>query len=445
MTELTVTEYLKTFKNQILDRHVRTRIDQELEFYPCVVLLGPRQVGKSTLARTHYSQNTNTIYRDLENKDSMKEIGNGLKFFEQHKGKMIVLDEIQENENLFPAIKCTIDDQKFTNNPKHKFLLLGSASLELQRKSATSLLGRCTYIQMTGILPTELMDTLPTILYGPSSNQKPSNENSKVIANFYRQLIDTLLIRGGMPDSLFAASQRESSKVLRNIVEQYVRSDLESYGFNVDANSLSECLTQIAKSNGEQFEISHFTTNLGMNRIEVTDSINALEQLLLIRKLRPLNGYGKFNVRLSKHPKLYIRDSGLLASRLNIQDIDKLKNSKFIGGAWEGFVIESIIGTAISSGVFKDCHYFRTYNGDQELDLVLTLDNGEKWGFEIKTSIDRQLKKGNYEAAETVQVDKKILVHSGTEVREIQGGFTGYPLIDVLNKIRELGDANSVD
>ena len=440
MTESIVTNFLTNLSNRIIERHVRQRIDQELDSYPCVVILGQRQIGKSTLARKHYMEKFNAVYRDLENKESLKEIGNGINFFKKHKGKLIVLDEIQENEDLFPAIKCIIDDQKSTDTSHSKFLLLGSASLEVQKKSSTSLLGRCSYIQMTGILLNELVDYLPDNFYISETNSNETDDKPRMVPEYYSQLINTLLFRGGMPDSLFASSQRKSSKILRNIVEQYVRTDLKSYGFNVDTNSLTECLNQIARSNGEQFEISHFTTNLGMNRKEISDSINALEQLLLVRKLRPLNGYGQFNVRLSKHPKLYIRDSGLLASRLNVQDINELRDRNLFGGVWEGFVIESIIGTAIYSGVFQDCHYFRTHNGDQELDLVLTLENGEKWGFEIKTSLDRQLSKGNYDAAETVQVDKRILVHAGTEVKELKGGFTGYPLIDVLDKIRCLAE-----
>ena len=440
MTESKVVEYLLSNRGRMIDRHVQTAIEKKFNLYKCVVLLGPRQIGKSTLVKSQYLKGSEVVYCDLENEESLAEIGNGIKFFEKHEGKFIILDEVQENEKLFPAVKCIIDDQDFANAKRSKFLLLGSASLEIQRKSSASLLGRCSYIQMTGLLMSEVIEFLPSEFYLPDSKKDSPSDSPELRPEIYLELIDTLLIRGGLPASLFASSSSERREILQNIFDQYVWSNLKPYGLNVSSSILSECLRFIAKTNGQQFEIGRFTTNLGMNGTEVTDSIRALEQLLLVRKLEPLNGYGELGVDLSKHPKLYIRDSGLMTFLLGMEDIYKLKNSKFKGGAWEGFVIESIVSTAIYSGVFVNCRHFRTHKGDQELDLILSLNNGEKWGFEIKFSPNEQPSKGNIEAAETVQVDQRLLVHGGTETSELNGRFTGLPLIKALNMLRSLGE-----
>lgn len=441
MAESKVEEYLANNRGKMIERHVQPAIDKEFNQFKCVVILGPRQIGKSTLARTHYRKRDDAVYCDLENKETLVEIGNGIKYFESRRGKFIILDEIQENEELFTATKCIIDDQLFSEGEKSKFLLLGSASLEIQRKSSTSLLGRCSYIQMTGLLISEVIEFLPSEFYIQNSKMDSPSYSPELNPEIYLDLLDTLLIRGGMPSSLFAGSHNERRNFFEKIIEQYVRSDLKSYGLNVSSRTLMDCLSYIAKTNGQQFEIGRFTSNLGVDGKEVRDSISALEQLLLVRRLDPLNGFGELGVDLSKHPKLFIRDSGLLSFLLNIEDINKLKNSRFKGGAWEGFVIETIVSTAIYSGVFVDCHHFRTHKGNQELDLILQLVNGEKWGFEIKFSPDGEPSKRNFESAQIAQVNQRILVHSGVKTPKPKGGFAILPLVEVLNRIRRLGNS----
>ena len=439
MTDSKVVEYLVNNRDKLIERPIRAAIDHQFNSYPCIVILGPRQIGKSTLARIYHEKEVDTVYCDLENKETLAEIGNGIKFFKRHTGKLIILDEIQENEDLFLAVKCIIDEQRYLKKEKTRFLLLGSASLEIQRRSSSSLLGRCAHVQMTGLSPIEVIDHLPSEFFLPRTNKNLPGGSPKMKTELYSDLIDTMLVRGGLPDSLLARSHKESKDILQEIFESYVQSDLKPYGLNVNSTSLSECLNLIAKSNGQQYEIGYFTKNLDLDRKEVTDAISALEQLLLVRRLKALNGKGQYKVDLSKHPKLYIRDTGLLAQQLGVGNINDLISREQIGGAWEGFAIETIIATAIYSGVYEECHHFRTYKGNQELDLVLSLVNGENWGIEVKYSPDSKPNKGNIGAITTINVSQRILVHSGLESSSLNGGFIGLPLVDVLDMLRKLG------
>ena len=438
MTGINLEQYLAGRLNIFTDRHVQEIIEKKFNRLECIVLLGPRQIGKSTFAKNWAQTKGNAVYRDLEDPEAKNDLGNGRKFFKEHKDKIIILDEIQENPALFQSIKVHIDEQRFKGNRNSKFLLLGSASLDLQRGSAKSLTGRCGQIQMSGILLSELLECIPSEYLVRSTEADPIYSSDNMLRDQYTSLINYLLTRGGLPSSLFADDVDSSEAEIEDILELYVQNDLTSFGLNVDSNKLSNCLDLIAQTSGQQYEIGHFTKSTGFNGGDVRDSLSALEQLLLVRKLHPLNGLGRFEFELTKHPKLYIRDTGFLLSRIEIDDIEMLSDSGYLGGVWEGFVIETIVSAAIYAGVLKRCNFFRTHTGDQELDLVLKLRNRELWGIEIKYAENSQPSRGSIKAAETLDVDRRILVHSGLKTGELDGGFTSLPLIDVLNEIHGL-------
>lgn len=440
MTDINLEQYLAGRSNMFIDRHIQETIEKEFNRLECIVLLGPRQIGKSSFAKTWAETKGNAVYRDLEDPEAKSELGNGRRFFKEHKDKIIILDEIQESPALFQSIKVHIDEQRFEGNRNSNFLLLGSASLDIQRGSAKSLTGRCGQVQMSGILLNELIEFIPSEYLVRSTEAYPIYSSDNLLRDQYISLINYLLTRGGLPASLFAHDVDNSEAEIENILEHYMQNDLKSYGLNVDSNKLSNCLDLIAKTSGQQYEIGHFTKSTGFNGGDVRDSLSALEQLLLVRKLHPLNGLGRFEFELTKHPKLYIRDTGFLLSRIGIDDIEMLSDSKYLGGVWEGFVIETIVSAAIYAGVLKKCNFFRTHTGDQELDLVLKLRNRELWGIEIKYAENSQPSAGSIKAAETLDVDRRILVHSGLKTGEIDGGFKSLPLIDVLNELRGLNE-----
>lgn len=441
MSDLDIEQYIANRPTPYIDRHIRRVIESRFSTIESVVLLGPRQIGKSTLSTEYFAKELGAVYRDLEDGKSKNEIGDGKEFFGRHKDKIIILDEIQVYPALFQSIKVHIDEQRRKGNKSTKFLLLGSANLDLQTKSAKSLTGRSSQVQMTGILLNELIDSFPDSFSSLSDNTQPHSEKPESLPNPLNQILNLLLVRGGMPNSLFAKDSSESRQVLTSTVESYVQNDLRSFGLNVDANKLFDCLTYIAKTNGQQYELGRFARKLEFDRMEVNDSISALEQLLLIRKLAPLNGFGKFKVKLAKQPKIYIRDSGILSSRLDISTGADLRDSGRLGEIWEGFVIETIIGAAINAGIYKDCRYFRTHNGDLELDMVLNLSNGGVWGIDAKFSDASQPSQGNIDAAQMIKVDRRIIVHAGMDAVQLNGGFKGLPLIEVLKELQRLGES----
>ena len=245
------------------------------------------------------------------------------------------------------------------------------------------------------------------------------------------------MFRGGMPLSLLAKSDQDSLTVRSDFIDTYVQNDIDRYGLNVDHSTLSDCLTFIAKLNGTQFEIGTYTKLLKTTGENVHTAIKALEQLLLIRAVKPWTPYNGSGVRVTKHTKVYVRDSGLLASLLEIDDLPTLLSSRHLGSIWEGFVIESVIGTAISAGNYKNYSFFRTHEGDGELDLILKFSDKTLWGIEIKHSEPKKVNAGNIRAAAEVGVDRRLLIHNGTRSYDLNGGFEAMPLHQALNEILE--------
>lgn len=415
-------------ENFHVDRLICEAIDLRLNHFECVTLLGPRQVGKTTLAKSYFQKKLGGVYRDLEQTKAKDEVGSGSDFFDKHKDRIIILDEIQECPHLFPNIKVHIDEQRFNNSKSCKFLLLGSASLDLQRQTAASLTGRAAFMQMSGILLPELIKSL---------SHKIDISTDEDALNSYKGLTDLLMFRGGMPLSLFAESDEVSLYKRKEFVGLYVQNDIEKYGLNVDKNTLESCLDFIAKQTGQQFEIGTYTKHLKTTGQKVLDSISALTQVLLVRLVDPWREYNGQTHKVSKHSKVYIRDSGLLVSLLGLDNVELLLKSKHIGPIWESFVIESLVMTAQNTGKLRNCFYYRTHKGECELDLILEFQDRTKWGIEIKHSEPKRLNAGNVTAAERVGVNRRLVIHNGTKTYEVNGGFEAMPLHQALEAIRK--------
>ena len=201
---------------------------------------GPRQIGKTTIAKSHFEQNLGAVYRDLEISKARDEVGTGHEFFEHHKRRISILDEIQECGYLFKEIKGFIDEQRFAKNRDCRFLLFGSASLDVQRHAFSSLAGRVCQLQMFGILPTELIRALLEFL--PSTSEDELLETN-------RKITELLMFRGGMPLSLLAKSDEASARVRKQFIETYVHNDIERYNLNVDPRTLRYCRVRSGNSN----------------------------------------------------------------------------------------------------------------------------------------------------------------------------------------------------
>ena len=411
-----------------VDRSISSVIDATHSQIECVTLFCPRKIGKTTLATTYYKDKMGAVYRDLQKPDAKEEIGNGSKFFERHKDSLIVLDEIQECEYLFPSIKVHIDEQRRAKNENCKFILLGSASLDLQRRSVASLTGRHAMKEMTGILLLELIGAMSDKIHVSAGDELPES---------YKSVTELLMFRGGMPLSLFAESDSDSSKVRKFFVDSNVSFDLERYGLNIDKKTVTICLEHIASVNGQQFEIGTFTRMLNRTAEKVHDAMSALEQLLLLRVLEPWSEVNGRGAQLSKHTKVYIRDSGLLTHLLDFESVDSLLDSRRIGLVWEGFVIESLIGTAQCAGNFRNGYFYRTHKGDNELDFLLEFNDRTTWGIEIKFSEPKRVNAGNINAAKSVGVSRRLVIHNGTRSYKINGGFEAIPLHKALEAVRD--------
>ena len=411
-----------------VDRSISSVIDATHSHIECVTLLGPRQIGKSTLAKTYYRDQMDAVYCDLEKPLVKEEVGNGSKFFDRHKDRLIVLDEIQECEYLFPSIKVHIDEQRRAKNENCKFILLGSASLDLQRRSVASLTGRHAMTEMTGILLLELLGAMSDKIHVSSGDELPES---------YKSVTELLMFRGGMPLSLFAKSDSESKKAREYFVASDVGLDLGRYGLNVDKITIEQCLKHIASVNGKQFEIGTFTSKLSRTAGKVHDAMSALEQLLLLRVLEPWREVNGWSAQVSEDTRVYLRDSGLLVYLLGLKSIEALLDSIHIGSVWEGFVIESLVGTAQCAGNVGNGYFYRTHKGDSELDFVLEFEDGAIWGIEIKYSEPKTLKAGNIEAAKTVGACRRLAIHNGTKSYTINGGFEAMPLHKALEAVRD--------
>ena len=412
----------------LVDRLVCAEIVSTHSWKECVTLLGPRQVGKTTLARSYFEKKLGGVYRDLEEIEARDEVGTGSSFFMKHKDRLIILDEIQECEYLFPIIKVQIDRQRFEGNTNCRFLLLGSASLDLQVKSVASLTGRASFKEMSGILLPELIDSLSDKIHVSSDDD---------LLECYKNVTELLMFRGGMPLSLFAKSDEISIGERFAFVEHYVQNDVEKYGLNVDKLALQSCLDYIASENGKQFEIGTFIRQLGTDRKRVMDAISALEQLMLLRVVQPWKKFNGQNPKVSKHTKVYIRDSGLLVNLLGLDSSRQLPISKHIGAIWESFVIESLIGTAQSMGIYRNSYYYRTHEGSSELDFILEFKDRSTWGIEIKHSEPKRLNSGNIAAARAVGVKRRLAIHNGTKSYEVNGGFEAMPLHKALYAVKD--------
>lgn len=389
----------------MIKRTAQQQITLLLDEFPAVGILGPRQVGKTTLAeQIAYTINPEPIYLDLESVIDRAKLTDPEAYLELHKGKLIILDEIQRVPELFQILRGVIDRRRRQGHKTGQFLVLGSASLDLLKQSSESLAGRIAYKELSGLIVSEI--------------DKQTE-------------FDRLWIRGGFPDSFLAKTDEASLRWRLNFVNTYLETDIPQFGPRIPAVMLRRLWTMLAHSQGGQLNNAKLASNLDVAAPTVKRYVELLEDLLLVRSLRPWAG--NIGKRLVRAPKIYIRDSGIVHALLNLTTLDEVLSHPVIGASWEGFVIENLL-SCLPTGVTS--WFYRTSAG-AEVDLVIE-QGSKKYAIEIKRSQAPSLSKGFHLGCQDIGASKCFIVYSGKEQFPVTKEVTAIPLPDMMNELREL-------
>ena len=387
----------------MIKRRIENSIKKALKRSPSVALIGPRQVGKTTIA-LNISESVPAIYLDLENRLDLQRARDITAFHAENSDKLIILDEVQHMPEVFAPLRGIIDKERRKGNKAGQFLFLGSASIDLLQQFSESLAGRIAYLELHGI------DILE---YADQRQDK----------------INTLWLRGGFPESLLAKSDADSLDWRRDFIKTYLERDIPQLGPRIPALTLERFWTMLAHNQGTIINASQLARNLEVSGVTVGRYLDLMADLLLVRRLQPWTvNVGK---RLVRAPKVYVRDSGITHSLLNISNYNHLLGHPVVGGSWEGFVIENMMSVALS-GVLP--FYYRT-SGGAEIDLILEFSGKEKWAIEIKRSSAPSLSKGFHIACEDIKADKRYVIYSGKEKFSLGEGITAISLPDLMEKL----------
>jgi hypothetical protein len=367
----------------MLKRWITPKLEDTLKKVPAVALLGPRQIGKTTLAKL-ISEDRPAIYLDLESPKDLIRLDDPAAFLSQQSDKLVILDEIHRKPDLFMILRGLIDENRRAGKKGEQFLLLGSASMDLLRQSSESLAGRIHYIEMSGLNVLEI--------------------KYKGLSDLHR-----LWLRGSFPDSYLSESDTDSMEWLEMLIRTYLERDVPQMGFRIPATRLRRLWTMISHSQGETLNFSKLGGNLEVDGKTISSYLDLLVDLMLVRRLEPWHQNVK--KRLVKSPRFYVRDSGILHRLLDITNYNGLLSHPVLGKSWEGFVIENIHSVLPNT---VESYYYRTAAG-AEIDLLLKFSHKEIWAIEIKNGTTPKVKSGFHQACDDIGAIKKIVIHGGDD------------------------------
>jgi predicted AAA+ superfamily ATPase len=372
----------------VKDRHILPLLQEYLSIFPAVGLLGPRQVGKTTLVK-NLTLEKESLYLDLEKASDRAKLVDPELFLKAHVDKTVILDEIQLMPELFAELRSLIDEQREPG----RFILLGSASPELIRKSADSLAGRIGYLELTPFY----------------------------LGEIGQDELEKLWIRGGFPLSFLAKIDRESQIWRENFIKTYLERDLAQIGLSTDPRLVERFWMMLANAQGGIWNAESFAKALGITRPTVNRYLEFLEGSFMVRVLVPF--HQNIKKRLVKSPKVFIRDTGLLHSLTGVDSMNSLINQLLVGPSWEGFVIEQIIATLTEE---YEYYFYRTHQG-AECDLLLVKNSVVKTAIEIKNTLSPKLSKGMQISMEDTGAENGVIICRISD---------GYPLSE---KVRAVG------
>lgn len=361
----------------MIPRFIQPRLLDDLAHVPVSVLLGPRQVGKTTLAQTIRTQiGKESIYLDLELTTDAEVLDNAESYLSSKADKLVIIDEVQRKPALFPLIRALVDQQRQPG----RFLLLGSASPTLIRHSAESLAGRVSYSELAPF-------SLPEI-------------ESQIRWRDH-------WFNGGFPEPLLMANSARVGRWLDDFVSAFVERDLRPLGYQIGTPTLTRLMQMLTTVHGNLLNISELSRSLGLSSPTISGYLDLLEGGFLIHRLPPY--FANVSKRLVKSPKLYIRDSGILHRLARIRLASDLPTHILVGASWEGYVIEQLRRTAYET----EFYFYRTQAG-AECDLFVILPDGRRACIEIKFSDVPKLTRGFYESVKDLAPDfRYILVPQG--------------------------------
>ena len=393
----------------MIKRIFSTELQDRLSFYPGVVLLGARQVGKSTLAQAVAAQTSGAVFLDLELPADRAKLDNPAAFFAAHRERLVVIDEVQTMPDLFVQLRPEIDADRRPG----RFLLLGSASGVLLRQSAESLAGRVSYLELPPLLWSEVQPEPPAT--------HDATQNLLALQDHWQ--------RGGMPLSCLAKTDAQSLRWRNDYLQAVVRRDLPSLGIHIPSETLWRFLRMLAHQHGQLFNASALAVAMGgISHITVGRYLDIFCDALIVRKVEPY--FVNLGKRLVKSPKVYFRDAGLLHALLGIGNAQDLQGHPMSGYSWEGVVINHIAALLpLVAGGNASLHFYRTAAG-AELDAVV--DTGqERIGFEIKLSDAPHVTKGFWNACTDLQVSRAYVVAPVTSSWPLADKAQVIPVLEV--------------
>ncbi|WP_037402650.1 ATP-binding protein [Sinorhizobium fredii] len=387
----------------MIERHITTTLTELVNANPAVALIGPRQVGKTTLALA-IAKRRPSVYLDLESDADRAKLSEPELYLEQHVDKLVILDEVHRLPNLFQNLRGLIDRARRSDRRTGQFLLLGSASIDLLKQSGETLAGRIAYLEMHPIDGLEVAD----------------------------KDIIPLWVRGGFPDSFLAANDRLSQRWRQDFIRTYLERDIPQCGPRIPAETLRRFWTMLAHHQSGLLNAAEFARSLGVDGKTVATYLNLLVDLLLVRRLEPW--HSNVGKRLVKSPRVYVRDSGITHTLLGLANHEQILGHPVAGASWEGFVIETLAAAAPYGSHLNFC---RTAAG-AEIDLLITPPGARPWAIEIKRSLAPKVEKGFYLACEAIDPEKRLVVYPGSEIFPLRDGVEAMPLSAAGKLLRDL-------
>lgn len=378
----------------MIERRIAAELVERLDEVPAVALIGPRQVGKTTLA-LETGKARPSIYLDLESDADRAKLAEPELYLATHADKLVILDEVHRLPGLFQILRGLVDAGRRSGRKSGRFLLLGSASIDLLRQSGESLAGRISYLEM---------HPLDALEVGADR-------------------LDRLWVRGGFPDSFLASNDRASQRWRQDFIRTYLERDIPLLGPRIAAETLRRFWTMLAHRQSGLLNAAELARSLGVDAKTVASYLDLLVDLLLVRRLEPW--HSNAGKRLVKSPRIYVRDSGLVHTLLGLTTSEDILGHPIAGPSWEGLVVETLIAAAPEG---THAHFYRTAAG-AEIDLVMTLPGGALWAVEIKRSLQPKLERGFHQACLDLEPERRLLIYPGSETYPLGGGVEVMPLI----------------